>query len=370
MSKITEVLRLKYDSRLSHRQIALVAGLSKGVVAKYVSVAAAAGIASWPLPDGTDKAALERRLFPPPETTPQRFAEPDWFEVHQKLKLKGETLQRLWSEHAEVHGPRARRYTQYTQHYKRWRAAQKRSMRQQHRAGEKLFIDYCGPTVAVLDARTGEVRTAQVFVAVMGASSKTFAEATWTQRREDWIGSNRRALEFYGGVPELLVPDNLRSAVSEPCRYEPVVNATYAEFAAHYGTAVLPARPLKPKDKAKAEAGVLLVERWIIAALRYREFFTLVELNAAITDLLTALNARPFQGRTESRQDLFEALDRPALRALLERPYEYAAVASREGRHRLPRRVQGRLLQRPAPRRRRAGGSSRHRRRGRGPAPW
>ena len=324
MSKINEVLRLKYGSGMSHRQIALLTSLSKGVVGKYVSRAAAAGITGWPLPDGLDEHALEARLFPKPAETPQRFVEPDWFVVHQKLKLKGETLQRLWAEHAEAHGPRARRYTQYTRHYKAWRVRQKRSMRQQHRAGEKLFIDHCGPTIDVIDQRTGEVRSAQIFVAVLGASSYTYAEATWTQRSADWIESNRRALEFLGGVPELLIPDNLKSAVTTADRYEPVVNATYQEFATHYGTAVLPTRPLKPQDKAKAEAGVLLVERWIIAALRYREFFTLVALNEAIKGLVTALNARPFQGRRESRADLFKVLDKPALRALPERAYEYA----------------------------------------------
>ncbi len=234
------------------------------------------------------------------------------------------TLQRLWSEHVERVGDRAHRYTQFSQHYRAWRARQKRSMRQHHRAGEKLFIDHCGPTVPVIDRNTGEVRTAQVFVAVLGASSYTYAEATWTQGLEDWIGSNRRMLEFYGGVPQLLIPDNLRSASTKADRYEPIVNATYLELAAHYGTAVLPARPRKPRDKAKAEAGVLLVERWILAALRHEEFFTLAELNAAIAKLLPALNNRSFQGRTESRRDLFEALDRPALRALPDTPYQYA----------------------------------------------
>ena len=324
MSKITEVLRLRHVAGLPYARIARAAGLSQGAVSKYLSLAEAAGLNCWPLPEGIDEAALERRLLPSPGQSPSKFVEPDWFEVHQELKRKGVTLQRLWSEHVERVGDRAHRYTQFSQRYRAWRQAQKRSMRQHHRAGEKAFIDHCGPTVPIVERATGEVRHAQIFVAVLGASSYTFAEATWTQGLEDWIGSNRRMLEFFGGVPQLLVPDNLRSATTKADRYEPLVNATYAEFAAHYGTAVLPARPSKPKDKAKAEAGVLLVERWILAALRHVEFFTLAELNAAIAELLPALNGRAFQGRTESRRDLFEALDVPALRELPERPYQYA----------------------------------------------
>lgn len=324
MSKITEVLRLKYDARLSHAQIARAVGLSKGGVGKYVSLAAAAGIVAWPPPDGADEATLERRLFPASPSIPSRFIEPDWFEVHQELKRKGVTLQRLWAEHVERVGERAHRYTQFSQRYRAWKGLQKRSMRQHHVAGEKIFIDHAGPTVGVIDRHTGEVREAQIFVAVLGASSYTFAEATWTQSLPDWIGSNRRMLEFFGGVAALLVPDNLRSATTTACRYEPAVNATYLEFARHYGTAVLPTRPRKPRDKSKVEVGVQIVERWILAALRHHQFFSLAELNAAIAALLPALNGRPFQGRTESRRDLFEALDRPALRALPEKGYEYA----------------------------------------------
>ena len=324
MSKIIEVLRLKYDARLSHARIARAVGLSKGAVGKYVSLAAAAGVSAWPAPDGLDEAALERRLFPASQGTPSRFIEPDWFEVHQELKRKGVTLQRLWSEHVERVGDRAHRYTQFSRRYRAWKGLQRRSMRQHHTAGDKIFIDHAGPTVAVIDRRTGEVRQAQVFVAVLGASSYTFAEATWTQSLPDWIGSNRRMLEFFGGVPALLVPDNLRSASTTACRYEPAVNATYLEFARHYGTAVLPARPRKPKDKAMVEVAVQIVERWILAALRHHEFFTLAELNRAIAALLPMLNERPFQGRAESRRDLFEALDRPALRELPSIGYEYA----------------------------------------------
>jgi len=244
--------------------------------------------------------------------------------VHQESKKKGVTVQRLWAEHVDAVGERAHRYSQFAQRYREWKQSQKRSLRLHHRAGEKVFIDHAGPTVPVFDKNTGEVRPAQIFVSVFGASCYTFAEATWTQTLPDWIGSNRRMLEYFGGVPELLIPDNLKAAVTSACRYEPVVNATYQEFATHYGTAVLPARPLKPKDKAHAENGVLLVERWILAALRHHEFFSLAQLNGAIAELLESLNTRPFQRRPESRRDLFEALDKPALRALPDTPYEFA----------------------------------------------
>lgn len=322
MRQIIEVLRLKYEAGLSHERIARACGLSKGVVGKYVSLAQAHDV-TWPLPEDVDEVRLEALLFPA-KTPPSRFAEPDYFQIHQELKTKGVTLQLLWAEYVERYGDKARRYSQFCHHYRLWRGRQRRSMRQVHRAGEKVFIDYCGPTVPVVDRSTGEMRKAQVFVAVLGASSYTFAEATWSQSLPDCIASHQRMLAFYGGVPELLVPDNLKAAVTRADRYTPQINETYAELAAHYQTAVLPARPYKPKDKAKAEAGVLLVERWILARLRHRTFFSLVELNAAIAGLLPALNQRPFQGRTESRQSLFEALGRPALKPLPATPYVYA----------------------------------------------
>ena len=322
MKKIIEVIRLKHEAKLSHEKIARACGLSKGAVNKYVSLAAAQGI-GWPLPEGADEARLEALLFPV-KTTPNHCIEPDGFEIHQELKRKGVTLQLLWAEYVVIHGTRAYRYSRFCDLYRAWRARQRRSMRQLHRAGEKLFIDYCGPTVEVIDPDTGEVRRAQVFVAVLGASSYTYAEATYTQSLPDWIAAHQRALRFYGGAPALLVPDNLRAAVSQSSRYAPKINETYAELAVHYQTAVLPARPYKPKDKAKAEVGVQIVERWILARLRHQRFFSLAELNRAIAGLLPDLNQRPFQGRRESRQELFEALDRPALKPLPQDDYEYA----------------------------------------------
>lgn len=322
MRQIIEVLRLKYEAGLSHERIARAYSLSKGVVGKYVSLAQAHGV-TWPLPQNMDEVQLEALLFPA-RTPLARFTDPDYFQVHQELKTKGVTLQLLWAEYVERYGDKAYRYSQFCHHYRLWLGRQRRSMRQVHRAGEKVFIDYCGPTVPVVDRSTGEIRQAQIFVAVLGASSYTFAEATWSQSLSDWIASHQRMLSFFGGVPELLVPDNLKAAVTKADRYTPQINETYAELAAHYQTAALPARPYKPKDKAKAEAAVLLVERWILARLRHRTFFSLSELNAAIAELLPMLNQRPFQGRSDSRQSLFETLDRPALRPLPATPYVYA----------------------------------------------
>jgi len=322
MRKICEVLRLKYEARLSHEKIARAVGLSKGAVGKYVNLAKALGV-SWPLPEGMDETALEAKLFRR-EAPPARFIEPDFPRLHQELKRKGVTLQLLWAEYAEAHGNKAYRYSRFCHHYQQWRDTQRRSMRQIHRAGEKLFIDYCGPTVGIVDQRTGEIRQAQVFVAVLGASSYTYAEATWSQALPDWIGSHQRAFAFFGGVPELLVPDNLKSAVSKPSRYEPEPNRTYAELARHYGCAILPARPYKPKDKAKAEVGVQVVERWILARLRHHTFFSLAQLNQAIKDLLNDLNQRPFQKLPGSRHSAFASLDKPALKPLPTTRYDYA----------------------------------------------
>ena len=322
MRKITEVLRLKFEARLSHEKIALAVGLSKGAVGKYVSLAKSQGL-SWPLPAGMDEAELEARLYPPRRAS-TRFIEPDHAKIHTELKRKGVTLQLLWSEYVAEAGERAYRYSQFCEHYHQWRQRQKRSMRQVHRAGEKLFIDYCGPTVPIVDTTTGELRQAQVFVAVLGASSYTYAEATWTQELPQWIASHQRAFAFFGGVVELLVPDNLLSGVTKACRYDPQPNATYQELARHYGCAILPARPYKPKDKAKAEVGVQVVERWILARLRHHTFFLLSALNGAIRELLTELNERPFQKLPGSRKSAFESLDKPALRPLPVTPYEYA----------------------------------------------
>ena len=322
MRKIKEVLRLKFEARLSHERIAAATGLSKGAVGKYVQRAIEQGLA-WPLPEALDDAALERVLFPQVVKLEQ-YTHADYAYVHQELKRKGVTLQLLWEEYRAAHGERAYQYSQFCWHYQRFRASLARSMRQTHRAGEKLFIDYSGDTVAVINAVTGEILHAQIFVASMGASKYTYAEATWTQQLPDWIASHIRAFEHLGCVPEILTPDNLKSAIQKACRYEPEENSTYGDMARHYGCAIIAARPYKPRDKAIAESHVLVVQRWILARLRNRQFFSLPELNAAIATLLLELNHRPFKKLPGSRAEAFAMIDRPAMKALPERRYEYA----------------------------------------------
>ncbi len=323
MRKIKEVLRLKWAKDLSNRQIARICGIGRPTVAEYLRRAEAAGL-TWPLPAGLDEAALECRLFPPPPALPARArGVPDWAVVHQELKRKGVTLFLLWQAYRETH-PEGYQYSWFCEHYRAWQGRLDVVMRQDHRAGEKLFVDYAGQTVPVVDRATGEIREAQIFVAVLGASSYTYAEATWTQGLPDWIASHQRCFAFLGGVPELVVPDNLRAGVNRAHRYEPDINPTYQDMAEHYGVAVLPARVRRPRDKAKVEAGVLVVERWILARLRHRTFFSLAELNVAIRELLETLNARPFRKLPGSRREHFEQLDQPALRPLPAEPYVYA----------------------------------------------
>ncbi len=328
MRKLKELMRLKFEARLTHRQVGRSLGISPGTVSSYVHKCSEAGL-GWPLPEGLTEDELEQRVFAAPLHR-GRSAEkvgPDFALVHQELKRKGVTLQLLWEEYREgLALESAYSYSQYCARYRGWRRRLKRSMRQVHRAGEKLFVDYAGPTVEVIDPATGEVRQANIFVAVLGASSYTYAEATWTQTLPDWCGSHARAFGFYGGVSTLVVPDNLRSAVSKACRYEPDLNPTYAQMAAYFGVAVLPARPRKAKDKAKVEVAVQVVERWVLARLRHRTFFSLGELNAAVRELLEDLNNRPFKRLPGSRREAFERLDCPALRPLPVTPYVYTEV--------------------------------------------
>lgn len=326
MIKLKEILRLKYEAQLSLRQIGLCLGLSIGVISKYLQRAEAAGI-SWPLPEGLSDVELEAQLQPGrSRTVSSDLAEPDFVDIERELKQKGMTRQLLWEEYAEAHPDNHYSYSRFTVLFKRWRRTQQLSMRQQHCVGEKLFVDYCGPTLAVVNPDTGAIREAQVFVAVLGASSYTFAEATWSQSLPDWVGSHVRAFEFYGGLPEVVVPDNLKSAVSKACRYDPDINPTYQQMAEHYGVAVVPARPYKPKDKAKAEVGVQIVERWIMMRLRKQTFYTLAALNLAIKSLLEDLNRRPFKKRAGSRLTQFELLDKPALKPLPDAAYAYRHI--------------------------------------------
>ena len=325
MRQSKEILRLKYQAGLSQRQISKSLSISLGSVSDYLKRAAQAGL-TWPLPEGLCDDGLEQLLFPNQPKKSIQFVQPDYESIHRELKHKGVTLQLLWQEYKQIHGNEGYQYTQFCHHYKSWRSKLKRSMRQVHRAGEKCFIDYCGPTVPVINARTGEIRQAQIFVAVLGASSYTYAEATWTQKLFDWVTSHVNAFHYFGGVSEILVPDNLKSAVTKPCRYESQINDSYQHMAHHYGTAIIPARPYKPKDKAKAEAGVLLVERWILACLRHETFFSLSELNQRIKLLLERLNDKPFQKMEGSRRSLFEQIDQPALRRLPSEPYHFTQI--------------------------------------------
>jgi transposase len=232
------------------------------------------------------------------------------------------TLMLVWQER-RAQDPDGYGYSRFCELYQRWRRKREVVLRQEHRAGEKLFVDYAGQTITVRNPANGEIREAQLFVAVLGASNYTYAEATWTQGLGDWIGAHIRAFEFFIGVPEIVVPDNLKSGITKTCRYEPGVNVTYEEMAHHYGVAVIPARVGKARDKAKVEAGVLLVERWILAALRKRTFFSLGQANEAITELRLRLNERPFRKLPGSRKTLFETIDRPALKPLPAERYQY-----------------------------------------------
>lgn len=275
MNKLKELLRMKYEAQLSLRQMALCLSLSIGVISKYIKRAETAGI-GWPLPEGMMDADLAAVLQPAKKSViTLTMAEPDFDDIRDELSTKGMTRLLLWQEYAANHPDNHYSYSRYTVLFKNWNKRQQLSMRQVHRAGEKLFVDYCGPTLSVVNPDTGEIRSAQVFVAVLGSSSYTYAEATWSQKLPDWIGSHVRAFEFYGGLPLIVVPDNLKSAVTKPCRYEPDLNPTYQQMAEHYGVAVIPARPYKPKDKSKAEVGVQIVERWIMMRLRKLTFYTL-----------------------------------------------------------------------------------------------
>ena len=323
MRKIRDVLRYRHSTGLSLEAIARALKISKGVVSKYLRLASDAGL-GWPLPDDLNDADLERLLYRQVAAREPTFVEPDYAWVHQELKKKGVTLTLLWEEYRQSVGERGYQYTAFCTRYRDWAGQLKRSMRQTHRAGEKLFADYAGPTVPIIDAATGEIRPASIFVAVLGASSYTFACATAGQTQVDWLTGIDKALRFIGGVTALIVPDNPRALVAGPDRYEPELNRATAEFASHYGTVILPARPRKPQDKAKAEVGVQVVERWILARLRHRRFFSLAELESAVAELLPPLNDRPFKKLPGCRREAFVRLDAPYLRPLPATPFVLA----------------------------------------------
>lgn len=305
MRHVRDVIRTK-AAGLPNREIARRIGAAPSTVRLTVRRFEAAGL-TWPLPDGFTDTALEAHLFAKAGHSSRqgqrRVAEPDWAAVHRELKRKHMTLSIVWDEYIAVE-PDGFRYSRFRELYRAWESRLSVTMRQSHTAGDKLFVDYAGDGVPVIDRLSGEIRTAQIFVAVLGASSFTIAHASWTQALPDWIDAHVRALEAIGGVPALLVPDNTKTAVIKACLYDPQVNHTYAEMAAHYGTAVLPARPRRPRDKAKVEQAVLVVERWLLGRLRHRVFHSLAEVNAAIGELLTRLNEeRPIRrlGVTRAR---------------------------------------------------------------------
>ncbi len=322
MRKIREVLRLKHEVGLSHRAIAQACSVGVGTVSLYVRRAREAGLV-WPLPAELDESALEARLLRSPLAPGGPRPQPDLLHLHRELMRPGVTLHLLWMEYLEVH-PSGYRYSQFCDLYRRWTKKLEPSMRQRHRAGEKAFVDYSGQKPHLVDRRTGEAIEVELFVGVLGASSYTYAEASPDQKLSSWIPSHTRMLEFFGGSPEIYVPDNLKTGITKPCRYEAGVNRTYQELAAHYGAVVIPARVRRPKDKAKAESSVQVAQRWILAALRDRTFFSLVELNEAIWERLDALNRRPMQQLGVSRRELYEQLDRPALKPLPTERYQMA----------------------------------------------
>ena len=322
MRQIREVLRLHLQAGLSYAETGRALKMAKSTVGAVVLMARAAGV-DWATAQRLDDAELERRLYRPPVPRCSHQLEPNYAWIHQELKRPGVTLQLLWEEYAR--GNRlAYKYTSFCIKYRAWVVSLARSMRQTHVAGEKLFVDYAGQTVPIFDAATGEITPAQIFVAVLGASNYTYACATARQTMDDWLGAVMQAFEFIGGVPLLLVPDQTRALIARPDPYEPQTGRTVEEFATHYGVAVLPARPGRPRDKPKVEAAVLLVERWILARLRNRRFFSLAELNAAIEQLLVELNARSFKKLPGCRRSAFESIDRPALRPLPAARFELA----------------------------------------------
>ena len=323
MRKIKEVLRLHHEKGLSIRPIAKSLDMGRSTVQEYLERAERAGL-KWPLVPELDEASLEHLIFPSPPCLPQEKRQmPSLEYLHQELKKKGVTLQLLWHEYKEKH-PDGYQYSQFCRLYHQWAEKLDPYLRQIYRAGEKLFVDYAGQTMEITDPKTGEIHEAQIFVATLGASNYTFAEATLFQDLPSWIESHVHAFEYFQGVTEILTPDNLKDAVTRPCRYEPDLNVTYREMAEHYGTVIIPARVGKAKDKAKVESGVLQVERWVLAPLRHHTFFSLPDLNDAIAMQLEILNNRPFEKLEGTRKRLFETLDKPALKPLPLHRFTYA----------------------------------------------
>ena len=326
MRQAREIIRLKFSAGVPTREIARRLGLAPSTVRETLKRLASAGLC-WPLPEGISDSELEVALYAnrKGKRGHRRHVEPDWPVVHRELKRKHVTLVIVWDEYIAAN-PGGYSYSRFCELYRGFESKLSPTMRQMHGAGERLFVDYAGDGVpVVIDRLTGEIRNAQIFVAVLGASSFTFAHASWTQTLPDWIDAHVRAFVAIGGAPRLLVPDNTKTAVIKACLYDPQVNRTYAEMAAHYDTAILPARPRRPRDKAKVEQAVLIVERWLLGRLRHRIFYSLAEVNAAIAELMMHLNEeRPIRRLGVTRRQLLEEIDRPALKSLPAEPYEFS----------------------------------------------
>jgi len=325
MRKIREVMRLRFELHLGYQQIGRSCSIAVSTVHKYLRRAEAAGL-TWPLPDDWDETRVEAAVFPrsqpltkeqPPARTP-----PDFTAMHEQLRRhRHVTLQLLWEEYREAN-PAGYRYSRFCELYQRWRSKLDVVLRQEHQAGEKMFVDWAGATLPVYDPLSGQTWQAPLFVAALGASSYTFAEATRDQQMESWLRAHVHAFEYWGGIPALVIPDNTKTGVTKAHRYDPDLNPTYYNFALHCGFGIVPARPYKPRDKAKVESAVQVVQRWIVAALRHHKFFSLEDLNSAIRELLKRLNHRPFRQREGSRATVFAALDKPALKPLPMEPFD------------------------------------------------
>lgn len=321
MRKLSEVLRLSLEQKVSVRKIARSCSLARSTVSDYLGRAKVAGL-GWPLPAGMDEDRLEKLLFPDREMNAPRPAL-EMAYLRNEMRKQSVTLQLLWEEYRS-HTPDGYSYSQFCQLYGDWVGRQAISLRQEHRAGEKLFVDFAGDTIPIHDPLTGVITEGHLFVGVLGCSNYTYAEVTATEKLPDWIGAQVHALEDIEGVPLVVVPDNTKAAVRSPCWYDPDINLTYQEMAQHYGFTVIPARVRKPKDKAKVENGVLIAERWILARLRHHTFFSVSEANEAVRKLLIWMNAKPFKKLPGSRKSVLEEMERPVLRPLPERPYEFA----------------------------------------------
>jgi len=321
MRKIKEVLRLFHECGLSKRKTAQICNISRPSVQEYIMRANAAGL-SWPLPENMTDQQIEQKLYT--QTRPKHLEKEliPYEYLYQEIRRPNVTLSLLWEEYKQ-NNPEGYQYSQFCNLFRTYSKKLNYSMRQEHKAGEKLFVDF-GEGLNLVDPKTGEKIPTRLFVAVWGASNYTYAAATLDEGLYSWIKVNKDALEYFDCCPKVIVPDNLKSAVSKACRYEPDINPTYAEFAAHYSVAILPARPYKPKDKAHAENGVKLAKRWILARLRNKIFYSLAELNKEILKLLDKLNERVMRKINKSRKELFEILDKPHAQLLPDNSFEFA----------------------------------------------